>query len=207
MNSNNAVIYKGNLVFAAALLLSGNNYYNIRQFCHFMGLTDYLLSIPEAMFLPCNSEILRQTKGWLHLCVNYLQTYIIIIILGMCNLDLVLLSLVMDAAIPQENVQSFARICSWRSPPTSFIIHSETIDKRAVQNLSPNMEREAVLRSLNYLKDKIIVNEITTDSSTSVMKMLGDINFVSLTSWICISIAEKHPTVHHSMDVWHKAKI
>ena len=38
MNSNNAVIYKGNLVFAAALLLSGNNYYKIRQFCRFMGL-------------------------------------------------------------------------------------------------------------------------------------------------------------------------
>ena len=63
---------------------------------------------------------------------------------------------------------------------TNIIIHSETIDKRAVQNRSPNMEREAVLRSLNYLKDKIVVNEITTDSSTSVTKMLGDINFVCI---------------------------
>ena len=60
---------------------------------------------------------------------------------------------------------------------TNIIIHSETIDKWAVQNRSPHMEREAVLRSLNYLKDKIVVNEITTDSFTSVTKMLGGINF------------------------------
>lgn len=53
------------------------------------------------------------------------------------------------------------------------IIHSETVDKREVQNKSPNMESEAVSRALSYLKDKISIVEITTDCSTSVTKMLG----------------------------------
>lgn len=35
------------------------------------------------------------------------------------------------------------------------------------------MEREAIHRSLTYLKNKINVAEITTDSSTAVTKMLG----------------------------------
>lgn len=54
---------------------------------------------------------------------------------------------------------------------TNAIIHSETVDKREVQNKSPNMEQEAVLRSLDHLK--IVIQEITTDCSTSVTKMLG----------------------------------
>ena len=35
-NDNRRVIYKSNLIFASALLLSGNNYYKIHRFCSFM---------------------------------------------------------------------------------------------------------------------------------------------------------------------------
>ena len=37
-NSNKSVLYKANLVFASALLLSGNNYYKVLQLCRFMNL-------------------------------------------------------------------------------------------------------------------------------------------------------------------------
>ena len=38
MNSVNSTIYKANLAFASAVLLSGNNFYKILQLCRFMGL-------------------------------------------------------------------------------------------------------------------------------------------------------------------------
>ena len=68
-----------------------------------------------------------------------------------------------------------AKFCTYTlmEKSTNAIIHSETVDKREVHKKSPNMEREAVVRSLDHLKEKIRINEITTDCSTSVTKMLG----------------------------------
>ena len=68
-----------------------------------------------------------------------------------------------------------AKFCTYSLMETSsnIIVHSETIDKSEVQYKSPNMEREAVHRSLTYLKDKLNIAEITTDSSSAITKMLG----------------------------------
>jgi len=44
------------------------------------------------------------------------------------------------------------------------ILHSETVDKKEVQNKSPNIEREAVDCALKKLKDQKNVAEIATDS-------------------------------------------
>ena len=52
-----------------------------------------------------------------------------------------------------------------------MILQSETVDKREVQNKSPNMEW-GVDRALRHLKDQVKMVEITTDSSTAVTKML-----------------------------------
>lgn len=37
-NANNAVIHECNMTFASSLLLSGNNFYKIHQFCRFLNL-------------------------------------------------------------------------------------------------------------------------------------------------------------------------
>ena len=68
-----------------------------------------------------------------------------------------------------------AKFCTYTlmERSSNTIVHSETVDKSEVQYKSPNMEREAVHRSLTYLKDKINIAEITTDSSTAVTKMLS----------------------------------
>ena len=68
-----------------------------------------------------------------------------------------------------------AKFCTYTLMESSnnVILHSETIDKREVQNRSPNMEREAVHRALNHMQDKVKVLEITTDCSTAVTKMLS----------------------------------
>ena len=76
----------------------------------------------------------------------------------------------MDDVTPQENVQNCIHMME---TSINVILHSETVDKREVHNKSPNMEREAVDRVTKHLKESINMVEITTDSSTSVTKMLG----------------------------------
>ena len=60
----------------------------------------------------------------------------------------------------------------------NVILQSETIDKREVQNKSPNMEREGVDRALRHLIDQVRVVEITTDSSTAVTKILCKVTII-----------------------------
>ena len=103
-----------------------------------------------------------------------------------------------------------AKFCTYTLMETSknTILHSETIDKREVQNKSPNMEREAVDRALKKLKERVNVVEITTDSSTSVTKMLGMLFYIfTILAYLWPIAADKHPRVLHSMDTWHKAKL
>ena len=53
------------------------------------------------------------------------------------------------------------------------ILHAETVDKREVRLQSPNMEREAFIRSLNFLLPRVKCTEIITDASTSIRNKLG----------------------------------
>lgn len=55
------------------------------------------------------------------------------------------------------------------------IIHSETVDKREVALQSPNMEKEAFVRSLSYLLPRIQCTEIITDASSSIRHELGEL--------------------------------
>ena len=77
------------------------------------------------------------------------------------------------------------------------------MDKREVHNKTPNIEREAVDRVVKHLKESVNVVEITTDSSTSVTKMLG----IFFLAYLLVNTADKYPRVCHSMDIWHKAKL
>ena len=75
------------------------------------------------------------------------------------------------------------------------------------------MEREALRRSLEYLKDKTNITELVTDAATSIIAMMGKHIRIILPRITCIShyllhcpSARDFPHVHHSLDVWHKAK-
>ena len=56
---------------------------------------------------------------------------------------------------------------------TGYILHSETVDKREVALQSPNMEKEAFVRSLQFLQTQISCKEIITDASTAIRKEMG----------------------------------
>jgi len=54
------------------------------------------------------------------------------------------------------------------------ILHFQNIDKCEVGLQSPNMEREGMVRCLNFLINSgMKITEVVTDSSTSVAKTLG----------------------------------
>ena len=49
------------------------------------------------------------------------------------------------------------------------ILHFENVDKEEVHHRSPNMEREGIVRCLNFLISKgMAITELVTDSSSSV---------------------------------------
>ena len=56
---------------------------------------------------------------------------------------------------------------------TGNILHTETVDKREVALQSPNMEKEAFVRSLQFLQMQISCKEIITDASTSIRREMG----------------------------------
>lgn len=56
------------------------------------------------------------------------------------------------------------------------ILHFVNVDKREVGLQSPNMEREGMVRCLNFLLSTgMKISEVVTDSSTSVAKTLGNL--------------------------------
>ena len=70
---------------------------------------------------------------------------------------------------------------------TGRILHVETVDKREVDLKSPNMEREALKRSLQFLtSENITVTELVTDASSSIRKMLGYYLFTSMLDYFLI---------------------
>ena len=107
---------------------------------------------------------------------------------------------------------SSAKFCTYTlmDIDTDKILHTITVDKREVALQSPNMEREAMKRALDFIAGcDIIVEELVTDASSSVRKTLG--MFVLIVILCTISellhqIAVKYPDTKHSMDIWHKAK-
>ena len=78
----------------------------------------------------------------------------------------------------------YAKYCSYSlvEQKNKIIVHMETKDKGQVFLQSPNMEREALHRSLTFLSSRINIGEVITDASTSVKKP-----FCNSGTGICIS--------------------
>ena len=71
-----------------------------------------------------------------------------------------------------------AKFCTYSlmESESNVILHFENVDKREVDLQSPNMEREGMIRSLDFLKEKRLkVVELITDSSSSIAKTLGKV--------------------------------
>lgn len=102
---------------------------------------------------------------------------------------------------------SSAKYCTYTllDIDSSTIIHME-VDKQ----ISLHYPNKAVSREIKYLhENNITIDEIITDASTVVRKMLGTLcNTVDIIHlfWSFLCTAMEHPTIHHSIEIWHKAK-
>ena len=74
--------------------------------------------------------------------------------------------------IPQVTVQNTFVMMS--DDLEDFIVHLECIDKREVGGKSPCMEREALKRRVQKLKDLIKLKEVVTHASSSIIKMMSN---------------------------------
>lgn len=54
------------------------------------------------------------------------------------------------------------------------------MDKREVGGKSPNMEKEALKRSIEKLKLLVNLKEVVTDASSSIIKMMGTTFYYSI---------------------------
>jgi hypothetical protein len=154
-------IYANNLLAAASIMLSGNNYGKVKRMANFYGLSflskssyhrfQRLYLIPEIndWWSQMREEILGEFAG----------KAIVIGGDGQCD-------------SPGFNAKN---ICYFRvEVNTNYIIGIEILDKRHVGLISTNMENEAVKRGLNKLKDdNVKISELVTDASTSVKTLLA----------------------------------
>lgn len=74
---------------------------------------------------------------------------------------------------------------------TTGHVHSETVDKREVENKSPRIEREACKHGMTELQKTNEIGKLVTTVHSGIKKMLK----------------VQFSTMKHSMDLWHKAKM
>ena len=54
------------------------------------------------------------------------------------------------------------------------VLHTETVNKRQVELQSPNMEKKAFMKAMDFLLPCLKFSEIITDASPSIWKELGN---------------------------------
>ena len=76
------------------------------------------------------------------------------------------------------------------------ILDLEVIDCKETCGVSTNMERDALVRLLRFLRHQFSISEITTDVSGTIIKVVRELKgkYPSLSNLV------------HSLDVWRKAK-
>ena len=166
-NNDGDKLHEDNLLFAMGVVLSGNNYSKLKQFCKILEMQ----TISQNTF---------QMYQWLYNCpgINkfYWRKQVIIVFLQFqkCNLFPGLCTTRIQRWC--DSPGSSAKFCSY-SLMDSKVLRVEAIDKREVQLQSPNMEREGVKCALNFLLTKldksVQIEEIITDASSSVRTTLG----------------------------------
>jgi hypothetical protein len=154
-------IYGNNLMAAACIMLSGNNFGKVRRMARFYGLEflakstyhrfQRLYLIPEVneWWSWMRQEILDEFAG----------KDIVVGGDGQCD-------------SPGFNAKNLCYFMVENS--TNYTIGIEILDKRHVGLISTNMERKAVKQGLDKLKnDNVRVVEFVTDASSSIKALLG----------------------------------
>ena len=160
---NNNRIYVNDSMLAASVIISGNNYAKFKLLCQALGLS----LISESTFLRfqkhCAAPVVEEVwRDMNNVVKQVFKTYEGICLCG-------------DGR--NDSPGHSARYCVYTLMEhfTSAVIDFEVIDKRETGGNSTTMEKEALRRLLENLVTVFPFDELTTDASSTVIKLVRDL--------------------------------
>jgi hypothetical protein len=157
-------IYANNLQTATSIMLSGSNFANVERMAKFLNL-EFISSSTYYRFQ--RLYVIPEINEWW----SYMRREII----GQFHGKDVVVGGDGQCDSPGFNAKN---LCYFMVEVEShYILDIEVLDKRHVDLKSTNMEKEAVHRSLDRLRNYLKVVELVTDASTSVKALLGMLNY------------------------------
>ncbi|XP_052684568.1 uncharacterized protein LOC128190849 [Crassostrea angulata] len=174
----NRRMHAGDLVFASAILLSGNNFQKISTLAKFLKLP--ILSSSSFHRIQKTYLVPSIDRFWIQKQESTLREF--------QNTDIIVLG---DGRM--DSPGHCAQYCSYTfmEYTSKKILCITTMDKRSTDRKSTNLEKACFLRGMQFFKDKgIKVVEVVTDAHVQIASVMR----------------KDFPDIKHSFDVWHGTK-
>lgn len=174
---HNSDFYLNDNLLAAAIIVSGNNYSKFALLCKALGLSIISSNTFTRFQKHCAAPVISDVWNKMDaLIVDVLKQYEEICLCG-------------DGR--NDSPGHSARYCVY----TLMEHATKVVDKRETGGNSVTMEKEGVRRLLEKMATVLPFSEITTDPSSSIIKLVHEMKdkFQQL-------------ELFHSLDIWHKAK-
>ncbi|XP_072167444.1 uncharacterized protein [Diadema setosum] len=172
--------HTGDIRFASAILLSGNNFEKISLLAKFARLN--MITSPTFSKLQANYAIPAVEEQWRDVQAQTLAKH----------------SLSSDGVVVCGDARNdspghCSQFCTYTfiENDTKDILHVGFVDKRQTAMKSPNMEIRGFKDGLKAMEDSgLVVKEVVTDAHSSIAKYMR----------------ESKPQIKHSWDIWHGSK-
>ncbi|XP_068735198.1 uncharacterized protein [Montipora capricornis] len=181
---NNVEFFLNDSLFAAAIIISGNNYSKFTLLCKALGLSIISRNTFTRFQKHCAAPVVKEIWDEMNsLITGILQQYDDLCLCG-------------DGR--NDSPGHSARYCVYTlmEHASKVVVDMAVVDKRETGGNSVVMEKEGLRRLLEKMASVLPFSELATDASSSIMKLVRDMK-------------EKFPQLvelFHSLDIWHKAK-
>ena len=166
-------IYVNNMQLAASLLFSGNNFTKMSLYAKCF----HLAFISYSTFLRCQKKFLIRTvnEWWTNMQ-------------GMMFKTIGSQPIVISGDGQMDSPGFSAKNCTYTlmHVTTDYILAVEFVDVRHSQLKSAVMEKVGCERALDSFMAKVNIEELVTDASSQVIKLLGTLNHVIILNLSCV---------------------
>lgn len=172
-------MFAGNLMMAAAILMSGNSFMKTTHFCRSMGLKhigkDTFYRVQRLFVAPVVKEFWSRMQR--EIMDSFGENGVTLAGDGRC-----------------DSPGHSAQYCSYVFTDNNSrrVLHVEVVDVREAGGKSPNMEKLAFEKGMEFLMKQINVEEIVTDGHMQIAALMKN--------------SVKFKDVTHQQDIWHGAK-
>ena len=155
-------VYLNDYLLPIAIVLSGNNYAKFELLCKVLNLSlegkSFFFSFQTKCAVPVVKDVWSKMR---YLVLKILRGYEEICLCGGRN----------------DSPGHSARYCVYTlmEHVTKVVVDLEVLDKRETGGNSAVMEREGLRRLLKRLMNKLPLNELCTDASTTIIKLVRDV--------------------------------